>query len=48
MRSRGFWRMFGQRLKVFEIGKDSPATIEAFMQQYKKGFSLDSLKVVAQ
>jgi len=35
-------------VKIFEIGKDSRETIETFMQQYKKGFRLDSLKVVAQ
>jgi hypothetical protein len=35
-------------VKVFEIGVDSRQTIEAFMQKYKKGFSLDWLKVVAQ
>lgn len=35
-------------IKVFEIGKDSRQTIEAFMQQYKAGFSLDQLQVVAQ
>jgi len=34
-------------IKVFEIGKDSQATIEAAMQQYKKGFTLDSIRVVA-
>lgn len=33
---------------VFEIGKDSPAKIEAALQKYKKGFSLDRFKVVAQ
>lgn len=35
-------------VRVFEIGKDAPAAIEAALQQYKKGFTLDSLKVVAQ
>jgi len=34
-------------LRVFEIGKDSPADIEKEMKKYKKDFSLDSLKVVA-
>lgn len=33
---------------VFEIGKDSQAKIEAALQKYKKGFSLDRFKVVAQ
>ncbi len=33
-------------IKVFEIGKDKQADIETFMQQYKKGFTLDSIKVV--
>jgi hypothetical protein len=33
---------------VFEIGKDSQATIEAALQKYKKGFTLDHFKVVAQ
>jgi hypothetical protein len=35
-------------IRVFEIGKDSQATIEAEMQKYKKGFTLDSIKVLAQ
>jgi len=35
-------------VKVFEVGVDSRATIEAFMQQYKKGFNLDAMRVVAQ
>jgi hypothetical protein len=34
-------------IKVFEIGKDKQADIEAFLQQYKKGFTLDSIRVVA-
>jgi hypothetical protein len=35
-------------IKVFEVGKDSRQTIEAFMQQFKANFNLDSLRVVAQ
>jgi hypothetical protein len=35
-------------VKVFEIGKDSRQTIEAFMQMYRAGFSLDQLRVLAQ
>lgn len=35
-------------VKVFEIGKDPRGVIEAFMQQHKNGFTLDSLKAVAQ
>jgi hypothetical protein len=35
-------------IKVFEIGVDKQATIEAFMQQHKKGFTLNSIQVVAQ
>ncbi len=35
-------------IRVFQIGKDSKATIEATMRQYKKGFSLDSFEVFAQ
>jgi len=35
-------------IKVFEIGKDRPAAIEAALQMYKATFSLDSLRVVAQ
>jgi len=32
-------------IRVFEIGKDSPATIQAAMQQYKKDFDLNSFQV---
>jgi hypothetical protein len=35
-------------IRVFEIGKDSQATIEAEMQKYKKGFDLTTLEVLAQ
>ena len=35
-------------IRVFEIGKDQREAIEAEMQKYKAGFSLDSLRVVAQ
>jgi hypothetical protein len=35
-------------IRVFEIGKDGRAAIEAAMQQYKQGFSLDSLRMVVQ
>jgi hypothetical protein len=35
-------------IRVFHIGKDSRAAIEQALQQYKQGFSLDGLKVVAQ
>jgi hypothetical protein len=35
-------------VKVFEIGKDTQQTIEAFLQAYRKNFTLDSLRVVAQ
>jgi hypothetical protein len=35
-------------IKVFEIGKDSRQAIEAFLQAHKAGFTLDSLRVVAQ
>jgi hypothetical protein len=35
-------------IRVFEIGKDDRATIEAVMQQYKQGFNLDSMKMVVQ
>lgn len=35
-------------VKVFEIGKDSKATINAAMQQYRKDFNLDTFQVVAQ
>jgi hypothetical protein len=34
-------------IRVFEIGKDTRAQIEAEMRMYKAGFSLDSLRVVA-
>jgi hypothetical protein len=34
-------------IRVFEIGKDNPAVIEAEMKRFKKDFTLDSLKVVA-
>ena len=33
-------------IRVFEIGKDSAATIQAEMQQYKKDFNLNSFQVV--
>jgi hypothetical protein len=35
-------------IKVFEIGVDTQQAIEAFMQMHKAGFTLDSLRVVAQ
>jgi hypothetical protein len=35
-------------IHVFEIGRDSAATIQATMQQYKKDFNLGTFKVVAQ
>jgi hypothetical protein len=35
-------------VKVFEIGKHEPAAIEAALQLVRAGFTLDSLKVVAQ
>ena len=35
-------------IRVFQIGKDSRAVIEQEMQKYKRGFSLDGMKVVAQ
>jgi hypothetical protein len=35
-------------IRVFEIGKDKPAAIEAEMKKYKKDFTLDSIQVVAQ
>jgi hypothetical protein len=35
-------------IKVFEIGKDKKEAIEAEMRKYKKDFSLDAFKVVAQ
>lgn len=35
-------------IRVFEIGKDSKAAIEAEMQKHKKGFSLDGFRVMAQ
>lgn len=34
-------------VKIFEIGKDSQASIEAALQQHKKGFSLSQFAVVA-
>jgi len=34
-------------IRVFEIGKDSRTAIETEMQKYRKGFNLDTLKVVA-
>ena len=35
-------------IKVFEIGKDDPGSIESALKGAKKDFTLDSLKVVAQ
>jgi hypothetical protein len=35
-------------VKIFEIGKDAPAAIEAAMQLVKAGFSLSKFQVVAQ
>jgi len=35
-------------IRVFEIGKDKKEEIEAEMQKYKKDFSLDAFRVVAQ
>ena len=35
-------------IHVFEIGKDSNATIQTTMQQYKKNFELESFKVLVQ
>jgi hypothetical protein len=35
-------------IRVFEIGKDKPADIEAEMKKYKKDFTLENFKVVAQ
>jgi hypothetical protein len=35
-------------VKVFEVGVDSRKAIETFMQAHKAGFTLDSLRVVAQ
>ncbi len=35
-------------IRVFQIGKDSPAAIEAEMRKYKKDFSLDAFEVMAQ
>ncbi len=35
-------------VKIFEIGKDKPDEIEAFMRQHKKDFKLDQLRTVAQ
>jgi hypothetical protein len=32
-------------LKIFQKGKDHKATIEAFMQKYRKGFTLDKFGV---
>jgi hypothetical protein len=34
-------------VKVFQLGKDSRATIEAEMQKYRKDFNLDNFRVVA-
>jgi hypothetical protein len=34
-------------IKVFEIGKDKPEVIEAFMRGHKKDFKLADLRVVA-
>ena len=45
-----FDSIFGDKrpeIRVFEIGKDDPAVIEAEMRKYKADFTLDSLKVVA-
>lgn len=35
-------------IRVFEIGKTPPATIEAALAVFKAGFTLDSLKVYVQ
>ena len=35
-------------IRVFEIGKDTPAAINAALRQYKQNFDLDSFKVVVQ
>jgi hypothetical protein len=35
-------------VRVFEIGKDSRAAIEAEMQKYKAGFDLSKFQVMAQ
>ncbi len=35
-------------IRVFEIGKDKPAAIEAEMRKYKKDFTLANFPVVAQ
>ena len=35
-------------IKVFEIGKDAPATIQAAMQQYKQNFVLTNFRVIVQ
>jgi hypothetical protein len=35
-------------IKVFEVGADKQSDIEAHMRKFKKDFTLDSLKVVAQ
>jgi hypothetical protein len=34
-------------VRIFEIGKDKPAAIEAEMRKYKKNFSLDDIQVSA-
>ena len=34
-------------VKLFQLGKDSRATIEAEMQKYRKDFNLDNFRVVA-
>ena len=35
-------------IRVFEIGKDSPEAIEKELKKFKKDFTLDSIRVVAQ
>ncbi len=35
-------------IRVFELGKDSKAAIEAEIQKHKQGFSLDGFRVMAQ
>lgn len=35
-------------IKVFEIARDDPAAIETALQQFRKTFTLDSLRLVAQ
>ena len=35
-------------IRVFEIGKDSRAAIEAFMQRHKANFSLDTMRLPVQ